>query len=250
MEPWVQLLGNLAWPVTILVILFVARSEILGILKSLKERISDPRSRLTAGPQGLTLETTLEAFQSQVESIQVNQDQITSLIHPGSTGLASRVPADVQGETRSEDIPPELLAMANEYLNISDPDWGRRVNKKDQSVQDMTKFVLLRGVSRDALANSENQGLLVALAGAVQTLPEEGDLQRLLTASRRISRLHVKYRFVLAFTRLIEKDLVSNGDINRIQEVLDKFQRDADASLQLRIQRTRAFIEAKQHLRV
>lgn len=239
MEPWVQLFGNLAWPITILVILFVARSEILGILKSLNNRISDPRSKITAGPQGLTLETQLNAVASQVESLQVNQDQLTSLVRPEP---------GVQAETGSEDIPPELLALANEYLDISDPDWRTRVNKKDQCVQDMTNLVLLRSVSRDALANSNNEGLLIALAGTVQTLPEADDLQRLLRASQRISRLHVKYRFVLAFTRLIEKDLVSNVDINRIKEVLDKFQQGADTSLQLRIQRTRAFIEAKESL--
>ncbi len=239
MEPWVQLFGNLAWPIMILVILFVARSEILGILKSLKERISDPRSKLTAGPQGITLETQLNAVASQVESLQVNQDQLTSLVRPGP---------GVQEETRSEDIPPELLALANEYLDISDTDWRTRVNKKNQCVQDMTNLVLWRAVSRDGLANSNNQGLLVALAGTVQTVPEGGDLQRLFSASQRISRLHVKYRFVLAFTRLIEKDLVSNVDINRIKEVLDKFQQGADKPLQLRIQRTRAFIEAKERL--
>ena len=109
----------------IAVILFVARNDILGILKSLNERISDPRSKLTAGPQGITLETQLNAVASQVESLQINQDQLTSFVRPDSRA---------QSETQSEDIPPELLALANEYLNISDPDWRTRVYKKDQCV--------------------------------------------------------------------------------------------------------------------
>lgn len=251
MQPWVQLFGYLAWPITILVILFVARHEIRNILKSLEERLREPgTTKFTAGPQGITLETQLDAIVSQVESLQSNQDQLTSLARPGPTRLAGSAPTGVQEETRSEDIPPELLALAKEYLDISDPNWRTRLDKKNQYVQYMTDFVISRAVSRDALANSDNQGLLVALAGTVQILPEERDLQRLLGASRHVNRLHVKYRFVLAFTRLIEKDLVSNVDIDRIQGMLDKFQQGADKPLQLRIQRTRAFIEAKKSLGV
>jgi hypothetical protein len=48
MEPWVQLLGYLARPIMILVILLLARHEMRRALKSLEERIRDPRSKFTA----------------------------------------------------------------------------------------------------------------------------------------------------------------------------------------------------------
>lgn len=255
MEPWVQLVGYLVWPVTILVILFVARHAIRNILKRLEERLHDARTaEITASMQGMgiTIKTELDAVVSQVESLQSNQDQLTSL-----ASLRLNKFAGVQEEeTPSEDIPPELLTLANEYLDLPSvrrtadnfPEWRAQLNELNQIRDDMTDFIISRNVSRDALANSDNQGLLVALASAIQILPGERDLQRLLRASWHVSRLNVKYRFVLAFTRLIEKDLLSKADIDCVQEVLDKFQQGADEPLQLRIQRTRAFIEAKKIL--
>jgi len=90
MEPWVQLFGYLVWPITILVILFVARHEIRNILKSLEERLREPgTTEFTAGPQGITIKTQLDAVASQVESLQINQDQLTSLAGLGPNRLTA-----------------------------------------------------------------------------------------------------------------------------------------------------------------
>ena len=100
----------------------------------------------------------------------------------------------------------------------------------------------LENVSKDALADSGHEGLIVAMAGAIHAVPEQSDLERLLRASQYVIRLHVKYRIVLALTEMIEKGLVASSNIDRVQKVLDGFMQDADKPLTIRIERTRAFI--------
>lgn len=54
----VNLIGHLAWPVTLLIALLLIRRHINAILKALSKRIENPDSALELGPSGLSLSAT------------------------------------------------------------------------------------------------------------------------------------------------------------------------------------------------
>ena len=150
---------------------------------------------------------------------------------PGSPGQ----PTLVAGQ-----IPAELQGLADEYLAVEIPDWAARVRAKDELALRLGSYVIAHRVSKDLLAVQENEGLLVGLASAVNALPESADGQRLVTASARLTRLHVKYRFTMAFASLIQKRLLTPDELRSVQQVLDGFMQGADWSLRARVEGTRA----------
>jgi len=88
------------------------------------------------------------------------------------------------------------------------------------------------GVSRDWLARQGDEAMVLALAGAVQSTPLEGDAARLLSAGKAVTRLHVQYFVLLAFSRLIEDQRLSQSEREGVAGLLDRYGRTADQSLQ------------------
>ena len=129
-------------------------------------------------------------------------------------------------------VPDEhLRQLANKYLQVSIADYRDRVREKDRQAAEMGAYVIERRISRDRLADETNEGLLLALAAAVQAAAEATDTDRLIKAARRVTRLHVQYRFVLAFARLLDLGYVSERQKAEIRSVLNDFEARADDSL-------------------
>src|SRR5215813_1890844 len=124
-----------------------------------------------------------------------------------------------------------LRRMADEYLNVHLEDWGLRVRRKDELAAEMGAHVINHQISRAILADETNEGLLLALATAAHTAPEREDTDRLINAARRVSRLHVQYRFILAFTRLLDQGYVTLAQRSAIRNILNTFETRADDSL-------------------
>jgi hypothetical protein len=140
-------------------------------------------------------------------------------------------PAAALEGAQSDEIDAHLRALADEYLSVHLDDWTQRVRKKDSLAAEMGAYVSSRGISRDKLAGETNEGLLLALAAAVHGAPEPADTGRLVKAAYRVSRLHVQYRFVLAFARLLERGYVTPEQKAAIRAVLNVFESRADDSL-------------------
>jgi len=139
--------------------------------------------------------------------------------------------AAVGDEAPTGQIDDRLRALANEYLNVSIADYGGRVSKKNDLAADMGAYVIKQRVSRDRLADETNEGLLLALVAAVQGAPEQADTARLIRAAHRVTRLHVQYRFILAFARLLDAGFVSEEQKSAIRNILNEWERRADDSL-------------------
>jgi hypothetical protein len=93
MQPWGQLFGYLAWPITRIVLLFVARYEIRNILKSLEERLRESgTTKFTASPQGITLETQLDA-KDLVSNVDIDriQGMLDKFQHDANKPLQLRI---------------------------------------------------------------------------------------------------------------------------------------------------------------
>lgn len=140
-------------------------------------------------------------------------------------------PAGMDREAPTGEIDDHLRALANEYLNVRISDYGERVRDKNRRAAEMGAYVIKRGIDRNKLAEETNEGLLLALAAAVQGAAELADTNRLIRAAHRVSRLHVQYRFLLAFARLLDLGYVSDEQRAAIRTILDLFETRADDSL-------------------
>jgi hypothetical protein len=244
MRNLVDLIGHLAWPVTVLVVFVMLRRQVRQAADAIGERIADRSSDLEITREGLRIRSRLDALAGAVESQALAQDLIaqTAIQAGGRRGTPAGEPpaAPAPDGERGAPIPGELTRLADEYLAVSVPDWAERVRRKDALANTMGGYVVTHAVSKDALAGQRNQGLLVALASAVNAFPEYGDAARLLRAAPALTRLHVKYRFTVAFGGLIQKRLVTPAEVEAVERTLDAFEEGADGSLRARINATRS----------
>ena len=235
---FVDLVGYVAWPITIIAIFVVLKPQVIKIVESIHRRIDDPRNKIGIGTEGLTIEPQVNAVDSRLESLQISQDQLKALLLALAPESMTTNVADSPA-SRNE-ISPNLLRLAQDYLDTNKiRDYWGRVQEKNHYAQEMASIVIRENVSRDRLAQSDNEGLIAALATAVNTLPQQGDLASLLTAASHTKTPHVKYRIVLAFVALIQKSLLKPDDYARVEDILKAFSRGADASLLKRIEGTR-----------
>src|SRR5581483_4468232 len=140
-------------------------------------------------------------------------------------------------------VDDELLRMADAYLQINLPDWSARTKAKQKAASRMGAYVLKHRVSRDLLARSSHEGLIVALAAASAQAPDSGDLARLINAGQRVDRLHVAYQILVAIVAAADRERVTAPERIGIEELLAKYElaakKRSDAPLANLVQVTR-----------
>lgn len=116
----IGLIGDIAWPITVLLILVILRREFEAILQALQKRIGDPHTPVKLTAQGLELSSRVEVLESTVETQQLKTDV-----------LAGAVVAARANPQETERIPQTLLALRAEYIAASDEqDHVRRIQIK------------------------------------------------------------------------------------------------------------------------
>lgn len=231
LEHLVALVGHVAWPVTVFFIAYFARDQVKDVISAISSRIRDPSSNIAIGKEGLEIKAQLEA---KLESLEIDQEQVKSLALK-----ALNVPdKPIEGSDSNIEIDKELLALSEQYNQIKIKDWGERVRAKDAAAREMADLVITKGISRSALAGQHHDGLILALAATIHALPQQSDVEHILRVADEAQTLHVKYRIVLAISKLIDRHLVNNVDINRIKNVLSLYKQTADGPLMRRIEHT------------
>jgi Tfp pilus assembly pilus retraction ATPase PilT len=240
-EELVKLAGHLAWPVAILIVILVIKKELKAVFSSVTKRISDPASDISITKQGLEIKNRVDAALGRIESLEVDQNQSKELIF-GVLGERKEQGVRSEAETGST-IEPELVALANEYLNISASDWAERVRLKDEVARKMANMVIIRRISKDSLVTQDHEGLLMALVSTIHTTQDERDFARISKMAHKVRKLHIKYRTVMALGRIFEQNLATKADADRALEILDLYEVGADAPLSRRITQTKAIIK-------
>jgi cbb3-type cytochrome oxidase subunit 3 len=190
--------------------------------------------------------------QTALASLTSTTDVLKHAVFPNRTDAptANAAPAGVDGGAGqgqlvgSEEVAKALIAQANAYLAIGISDYAARVAAKDQAADRMAKLVLDSKMSSEELAelarNERNEGLVVALATVINTSPQPGDFARLMSVASGVTRLHVKYRVLVAASQLVRKRLVTKDDVARLQALLMEYEQGADGSLRQLISSTRS----------
>jgi hypothetical protein len=198
------------------------------------------RADVRAGREGVGS----DAVDLKIQNLEVRMDTLTR-----SRTMPEIAPASEGGpESGGLDVDEKLRGLAREYLAVKDSDWTLRVAKKNSLAAQMHKYSIDHGISRDRILEEARarlpeeqahpdaedryaEGLVMALATCAQAVPQPEDTERLLSVSGMVTRKHVQYRIVLAFTNLFEQGLVSPRQRSRIITILDSYLPRADASL-------------------
>jgi MinD-like ATPase involved in chromosome partitioning or flagellar assembly len=129
------------------------------------------------------------------------------------------------------DIPldPDLFALSEQYMGVNVASYAERVRRKDELALQLGQLVLSRQILRSRLANSGHDGLVVALAAASELRPESGDIDLLIAAGRKVTRLHAAFRVLSAILTIWDKPNVGHVNTNGMTELLSHFSEMAQA---------------------
>lgn len=236
----VTLIGNLTWPAILLYLIFLLSDEIRDFFRAIVKKAEDPKNDMSLGKDGLEFRRQIEKTQATLEELKVDQAQTQSL---ALQAVASKQRLKVRAQQAEQGIPPELLKLAEDYMHIDADNWRERVRLKDAAAREMANFVIVNDVNRDLLGAQHQEGLILALAAASHALPRKDDFTALMRVSHEVTRLHVKYRVVLALGRLFEQGMVDDSQKNEVLQMLDQYKHGADASLLGRIKQTERMIK-------
>jgi len=234
-----ELIKSFAWPLTVLIALYALRLELGKFLAKLTDSIGQV-AQIKVGTKGLELkfEKKLAAVNSRATAIQATLEQVK-----GSAAKGRRNAKASTDEAGASPIPGELQELATEYLGVRIDDYGERLRRKNELAREMGEVALLQGASRKVLAESGNEGLLLAFSSMVIAQPEPGDLALWFTAAAAAKLRHVCYRLVVALTVLTNKGFVAKKDERRVFKALDKLEEDADDPLLKLISETRSLLQ-------
>lgn len=246
-EGFVTTVGHVAWPATAIGIAVIARKELRSIFAALAKRIEDKNSAVSITKEGLEIKAAVEAQEARLVSMQAEQDHVKSL---ALRHFKPAQPPEVQALTQVEprDIDPRLRGMADAYMNINLPDYSERTRAKNAAAEEMAFYIVSNKISKDQLANEKHEGLLIALAESIILSAEPGDAGRLLKAARGAKRLHVRYRVLIAVTKLLERNLLPLSDLGTVRELLREYDMGADSPLRRLISNVTSLVNEAVHM--
>ncbi len=235
-----ELIRSFAWPLTVLIVLYVLRLELRGFLTKLTDSIGEA-AQISIGAKGLDLKFNkkLAAVNSRATAIQATLEQFKPSTRKGRRNAKASNDA-----SSAAPIPAELEELATEYLGVEIDNYKERLRYKNELAKEMGEVALAEGASRKVLAGSRNEGLILAFSSMVIAQPEPGDLGLWFTAaSAAKQRLHVRYRLVVALTVLINKGFVATSDGQRALQALDTQEEGADGPLLTLISDTKSLLQ-------
>lgn len=230
LEGLVTTVGHVAWPVTAIGIAVIVRKELRSVIAAFAKRIEDKNSAVSITKEGVEIKAVVAAQEARLVSMQAEQDQVKSLaLQQFKPTQLSNIQALEQIKPR--DIDTHLREMADAYMNIDLPGYSERTRAKNAAAGEMAFYIVSNKISKDQLAKESHEGLLIALAESIILSAETDDSERLLKAARGAKRLHVRYRVLIAITKLLERNLLSLADIGTVRELLREYEMGADGSL-------------------
>jgi hypothetical protein len=247
LEGIVTTIGHVTWPATAMGIAVIARKELLNVFAALAKRIGDKNSSLSITKEGLEIKAAVEAQEARMVSMQAEHDQVKSLAlrHFKPTCPQEAIALE-HVETR--DVYTQLREMADGYMNINLPDYSERTRAKNAAAEEMAFFIVSNKINKDQLANEEHEGLLIALAESIILSADTGDAERLLKAAHGAKRLHVRYRVLIAVTKLLERNLLPLPTLGTVKELLRDYEVGADNSLKRLISNVTSLVNEAVHM--
>jgi hypothetical protein len=170
----------------------------------------------------------------QLANLESKQGLITQSIYPEAGGN-ERLKAVQQDAPTLENQLSILNDMAADYMKISVADWAERTRLKDAAANTMADYALKENIPKTAILQKyeqdKNEGLALALASLINIKPEIGDIENVLKAGDGITRLHVRYRILLAIVTLYKMGFINEKDKVKTVALVNSYKKNADQSL-------------------
>jgi hypothetical protein len=224
----VNLIGNIAWPITVVVLLIVLRRNVREILEAIRTRIADPGTPVRISRDGFELNARVDVLEGNLE---VQKIRANAIALAASGGGSSDV---LHGKAGSE----RMHELRSEYLAITGGNRSDRIRRKNSIADELGAVALRERVSKESLAREKDEIWTLALSAAATAVPEVGDDQLLLSCGRDVRRLHVRYRVAAAFAQLSASSLCNSVLRDDVLALLEVYQDGADPALKRRLDRT------------
>lgn len=246
LEGFVTTVGHVAWPTTAIGIAVIARKELRSLFAALAKRIEDKNSAVSITKEGVEIKAVVEAQEARLVSMQAEQDQVKSLalrhFKPAQPPSAMALK-----QPESRDVDAHLRKMADDYMNINIPDYSERTRAKNAAAEEMAFYIVSNKINKDQLASERHEGLLIALAESIILSTDGGDAGRLLRAAIGAKRLHVRYRVLIAITKLLERNFLPLAELGRVRELLRDYESGADSPLKRLISNVTSLVNEAVH---
>lgn len=180
------------------------------------------------------VKNVLSSQSIQLANLESKQGLITHTLY-SDIGENEKMKTVQQESTTPENQLATLNDMAVEYMKISVHDWAERTRLKDAAANTMADYALKHNIPKTAILQqyqqNKNEGVALALASLINIKPETGDIENLLTAGQGITRLHVRYRFLLAIVTLHNKGFINENERNETFSLVNSYKKNADKPL-------------------
>lgn len=133
-----------------------------------------------------------------------------------------------------------LTALADSYEErTSVPDYGQRISLKSEMGRKMGETIIRNRLSKqEMIQQTLSEGMVLALAYAVQLRPDPGDVAILNHIAGQAGQLFSKYAILIAYDTLARNSLISKNHLEAVHQKLKAFKKGADGSLLVKIAET------------
>ncbi|MXV49951.1 hypothetical protein GS399_03130 [Pedobacter sp. HMF7647] len=172
----------------------------------------------------------LEATQNQVSS---NAERIETV--KLAVDLNTIQKDSFQANSSREDALQELVDTFISRTSI--PDYAKRLKVKAELGRKMGEIIVRNNLpATDLLARNQSEGMLLALAYAVQLRPDENSLSILKNISGLATQLYTRYSILVSFDTLARNNFITKSEAQEIENIIKGFHKGADDSLLRKIE--------------
>jgi hypothetical protein len=133
-----------------------------------------------------------------------------------------------------------LTALADTYIERTTvPDYAQRISLKAEMGRKMGEIIIRNRLSKEQITQEPlSEGIVLALAYAVQLRPETGDVAILNHIADHAGQLFTKYAILTAYNTLARNSLIAKNHLEGVHQKLKAFKKGADGSLLVKIAET------------
>jgi hypothetical protein len=189
-------------------------------------------------------------FQIQIANIESKQGFLAHSLASSSQEAASGVKSQIH-QIPIDQALENLKRMAGEYMEINIADLAERTRAKDAKANEMGIYALQNGIGSNILfeyikgQTPFQEGLVLALATLINIDPHQLDFNKLILVGGNLTRLHVRYRVLLAIVTLQKQGYIDDGGKQQAINLVKTYRLHADPPLNRQIDYTLSFLNAK-----
>ncbi|MEY2518861.1 MAG: hypothetical protein QOF24_620 [Verrucomicrobiota bacterium] len=173
------------------------------------------------------------ALSGDIASIRSELSVLADVVKSKSGGESGNLPENTRKSLVPSPSPQDRARAAaeNSLKANSIQDEKQRIAEKDKAANEIATLVVTGGITKDwlieeaerqAVKNGQD-GLIAGLSLAINSKPEEGDLERLLRVAGRALWPNAQHKVCVALIKLFSSSSARKEDVPRVERVLKEY---------------------------